>query len=213
VVCVWGIGFSSRPGTSSECTAVINALKAMGLYVIGGVPRDFRTSTGDSRPNFQNVYKLFNMVEPWSVGAFSGISGADSFASTYLANDKNWLGSGIAYQPVVWAGYANHNENGGPENQIPRLHGTFMWEQFYNVKHNGISSAYVAMFDEFNESTAIAKAATGKSMLPTGGQYFLTLDADGVSVSSDFYLRLVNNGQKMLKGNLGLTKTDPTPYQ
>ena len=35
-------------------------------------------------------------------------------------------------------------------------------------------------------------------------QYFLTLDADGVKVSSDFYLTLVHDGNKMLKGEIPL---------
>lgn len=67
----------------------------------------------------------------------------------------------------------------------PRLHGDFMWKQAYNVKSTGIQTGYIAMFDEYDEGTAIAKMAENSSMIPTN-QYFLTLDADGVSVSSDF---------------------------
>ncbi len=39
------------------------------------------------------------------------------------------------------------------------------------------------MFDEFDEATAIAKAAKDRRMIPTD-QYFLTLDADGTSSPS-----------------------------
>lgn len=113
--------------------------------------------------------------------------------------------------PVLWPGFAWSNWNGGPRNVIPRLHGDFMWQQFVNLRQLGIKNAFVAMFDEFDEGTAIAKAAETASMIPTN-QYFLTLDADGVYVSSDFYLRLVNDGNKMMKGVTPLQPTHPTSF-
>ncbi len=67
------------------------------------------------------------------------------------------------------------------------------------------------MFDEYDESTAIAKAAEDASMIPTN-QWFLTLDADGVHCSSDFYLRLTGDGAKMLRDQIGLTSIHPTPH-
>jgi hypothetical protein len=68
------------------------------------------------------------------------------------------------------------------------------------------------MFDEINEATAIFKCAEDATMSPVG-EYFLTLDADGTHVSSDFYLRLTNNGQKMMKGTIPYTATNPTSFQ
>jgi hypothetical protein len=65
------------------------------------------------------------------------------------------------------------------------------------------------MFDEYDEGTAIAKAAENASMIPNN-QWFLTLDADGVVCSSDFYLRLVGDAAKMIKGIIPLTTTHPT---
>ena len=69
---------------------------------------------------------------------------------------------------------------------------------------------YIAMFDEYDEGTAIAKAAEDSSMIPTN-QYFLTLDADGVHLSSDFYLRLAGAANNMIKGQSPLTLTVPIP--
>lgn len=65
------------------------------------------------------------------------------------------------------------------------------------------------MFDEYDEETAIAKAAETSAMIPTN-QYVLTLDADGVRVSFDFYLRLVIDGSKMMKSLKPLQQTHPT---
>ncbi|WP_253208664.1 hypothetical protein [Streptomyces niphimycinicus] len=47
-------------------------------------------------------------------------------------------------------------------------------------------------------------------MIPAD-QYFLTLDADGTSVSSDFYLRLAGAATKMINGSTGITPTVPIP--
>lgn len=45
-----------------------------------------------------------------------------------------------------------------------------------NLRELGIQNCMVAMFDEYDEGTAIAKAAEDNSMIPKN-QWFLTLDA------------------------------------
>ena len=47
----------------------------------------------------------------------------------------------------------------------------------------------IAMFDEVNEGTAIFKAVPRRDQAPQPG-YWLTLDADGESLPSDWYLRI-----------------------
>jgi len=79
------------------------------------------------------------------------------------------------------------------------------------MKNAGVKSMYIAMFDEMNEATSIFKCAEDSTKIPAG-QYFLTLDADGTHVSSDFYLRLVQDGGKMIKGQIPYTTTEPTPF-
>lgn len=202
VVCVWGIGVDGRPGNNTSWLDVVNYFKNKNCYVIIGTKKTWATNT-------ISVYAAANMISPWSVGTFNNIAGANTYA-TLMQSDKNLCnGRGQDYQPVIWPGFAWSNWNGGPTNQIPRLHGDFMWRQFYNVRSKGITNMYVAMFDEYDEGTAIAKAAENKSMKPTN-QYFLTLDADGVECSSDFYLKLTGDGARMVKGQIGLTTNHPT---
>jgi hypothetical protein len=86
-----------------------------------------------------------------------------------------------------------------------------MWSQFAAMRNAGVQSMYVAMFDEAQEATSIFKCAENTSQIPAG-KYFLTLDADGVVCSKDFYLRLVNNGQKMVKGVTPYQATHTTPF-
>ncbi|MFC7586111.1 hypothetical protein ACFQYP_21985 [Nonomuraea antimicrobica] len=70
--------------------------------------------------------------------------------------------------------------------------------------------AFIAMFDEYDESTAITPAAEDSSMIPTN-QYFLTTSADGKFVSSDFYLRLAGKATRMISGADPLVTQVPIP--
>ena len=213
VVCIWGIGFNDRPGDATQSLNLVNWFKAQGCYVIGGVPTQWRKCTDDSKAGFENVYKAFNIISPWSVGRFGDQAGADQFKNNQLVPDLSYCNAnGIAYQPVMFPGFAWSNWNGGTRNQIPRQHGDFMWRQAYNIKSLGISTGYIAMFDEYDEGTAIAKAAENSSVIPNN-QYFLTLDADGVACSSDFYLRLSGDITRMFKGQIPFTATHPTSHQ
>ena len=94
-----------------------------------------------------------------------------------------------------------------PQNQIPRLGGELFWSQAYFTTRLG-TSAFIAMFDEFDEATAIAKAAENRRQIPPD-QYFLTLDADGVRVSADFYLRLAGRGDSDDRRDEAPHRSDP----
>ena len=215
VVCIWGIGFTDRPGTTDEALSLIQWFKGQGVYLIGGVPTRWRTSTDDSKPGFLDVYKSFDMISPWLVGRFGNTAGVDSFKTSVWQPDVDFCAqNGIAYQPVMFPGFAWTNLKGldaTKRNEIPRMHGDFLWRQAYQWKSLGVSTAYVAMFDEYDEGTAIAKAAENSTMIPTN-QYFLPLDADGVAVSADFYLRLVGDVGRMLGGEIAATAAHPTAH-
>lgn len=207
VICIWGIGVSGRPGNVSSWTDVINFFKTQGCYVIVGGPRNWRTQTANLP-----AFTAANMVMPWATGSFSGVAGADSYVTTMAADLAYCNAHSMDYQAEAFPGFAWSNWKSGPPNQIPRLHGDFMWEQFANIRNQKITNLYIGMFDEYDEATAIAKAAEDNSMKPSN-QYFLTLDADGVHVSSDFYLRLSGDGIKMIKGQAPLVWKHPTPFQ
>ena len=201
VVEVWGTGFTgNHPGTAQETIDLINFLKSRGCYVIGGVPTNWRTCTSDSKPGFDAAYKTYDMISPWTVGRFSDINGINSFKTNYLIPDKTYADkNGLDYLPVIFPGSSWSQWNSGLPNMIPRLAGQFSWQQALNIKSIGVNSMYFAMFDEYDEGTAIMKAATDWTMIPTD-QYFVTLSADGIWLSSDFYLRLAGASIAMLKG-------------
>lgn len=211
VVNLWGLGFTDRPGTAAQAAALIDWFHAQGAYVIGGVPTKWRTSNGDSKSGFTSVYKKFDMISPWTVGRYSTDAEVDSYKNNYLLSDRDYCAAnGMDYQPVMFPGFAWSNWNGGPKNDIPRRKGGLFWKQASNIRAAGIPAAYVAMFDEYDEGTAIAKAAEDSSMTPTN-QYFLTLSSDGELVSSDFYLRLTGKATRMIQGLEPLSQAVPIP--
>jgi hypothetical protein len=59
------------------------------------------------------------------------------------------------------------------------------------------------MFDEVDEGTAMLKIAPSAAEAPVEGRW-LTMDADGEALSSDFYLRLGGAAGRMLRGEIGL---------
>jgi hypothetical protein len=212
VVCLWGFGFTDRPGNVAQCLDVINWFKSNGCFVIGGVPTYWRTSTNDSKPNFINVYNDFDMLSPWTVGRFSDSTGTDNYKTNLLVPDAAYCNTNnILYQPVAFPGFSWSNWNGGTQNQIPRNKGEFLWRQVYNIKQSNIGNMYVAMFDEFDEGTAITKMADSYYSIPNN-QYFLTTSADGTYLSSDFYLRLVGKATKAINGTESVTKYVSIPY-
>lgn len=67
---------------------------------------------------------------------------------------------------------------------------------------------YGAMFDEIDEGTAILKGCPKKSLAPADG-WWLTWDADGYNLPSNWYLQVAGWGNRMLKKQIPLSKTMP----
>jgi hypothetical protein len=117
-----------------------------------------------------------------------------------LGDQADCNANGIDYQPCVMPGDLS---NGA------RFHGDFYWRHFYNMIRLGCQGIYISMFDEFNEGNQIAKTAENASMQPTDFGH-PALDADGTACSSDYYLRITNDGGRMFKGAIPLTAVRPT---
>lgn len=207
LVAIWGIGFKNRQSYNlDECRQLIEFLKndpeAGGCTVMLGVPAHWRELTNDAvnDPELLKIISMADVVSPWSVGRYADVDGARKYADTILAPDAIWCREhNIDYMPVVFPGFSRHNMYGGPPNQIPRLHGQFLWSQFCSIKRANIPMAYVAMFDEVDEGTAIFKCAND---VPTGTRsQFVTFEG----LPSDFYLRLVGKATKLIRGEIPLT--------
>ncbi|MCM4076251.1 galactose-binding domain-containing protein [Paractinoplanes hotanensis] len=204
VVCIWGFGFSddARPFAPGPCLDVVNWFKAQGCYVIGGVPTYWREGKNDSRAGFSDVYRAFDMISPWMVGRTGTLDGLDWFlANVNTADQAECNAYGIDYQPCVLPGDLSTGA---------RHHGDFYWRSLYNMIKLGAQGLYVSMFDEFNEGNQVAKTAETAASVPAGSG-IRPLDEDGTFCSSDYYLRITQDGGRMLKGQLALTAVRPTP--
>ncbi|HEY3872168.1 MAG TPA: discoidin domain-containing protein, partial [Actinocrinis sp.] len=84
------------------------------------------------------------------------------------------------------------------------------WEQFYNMVRVGAQGIYISMFDEYGEGNQILNTAPTQAFVPTNSG-LQSLDQDGTACSADYYLRLTNDGGRMLKGQIALTNIRPTP--
>jgi hypothetical protein len=213
VVSIWGFGFNDGGHLASpqQAQTVINWFKSQGVIVKGGVPTYWRTLSNDSYTNaaWTPVYLSFDVISPWAVGRFGNNAGADNYTANITIPDLAVCKTnGNDYMPVVFPGFSWFNENGGPLNQIPRNGGSFYWRQVYDAVHAGCNMIYGAMFDEVNEGTAMYKLVPSSAQLPAQGS-FLALDADGVTLNSDWYLRLANQAGKMLRGEIPLQTTIP----
>lgn len=86
-----------------------------------------------------------------------------------------------------------------PTNEIPRRCGLFFEQQIQNVISFGFKSVFVAMLDEFDESTAMLPALTQSSQFPVGAAG-VWLSIDGCSHAPDFYMdKLLTLAQSIAK--------------
>jgi len=211
VVELWGIGVEGNVSlTPAQSLSLIQWFQNQGCYVIVGTSWAWRWGT------YQQPYlpcmQTANMIQPWTVGTIGDISGADGMQSTRQA-DLAWCNTnGNDYQECIIPGDLGQHQ---------RVHGNFMWEQFANLTTLGVKSAFISMFDEFGEGNQIMPTAEDQTMSPsnpsgvtllhTGTTTFAALDEDGTHCSSDYYMRLVNDGWKMMNSQIPLTYTRPTP--
>jgi hypothetical protein len=216
LVSVWGYGFSDRSITADVATKIDQWFKtdAPAKYqatVMVGVVSNGATHWRTLPEPWASAIRTADIISPWFVGSFGDIGGADNFRTTRIVPDIAECKSlGKEYLPVVFPGFswANMTANPSMRNQIPRMGGTFYWEQIYNAVSAGATMLYGAMFDEVDEGTAILKACPKKSLAPA--DWWLTLDADGYNnLPSDWYLRLAGEAGRLLKGNRPLSKTMP----
>jgi hypothetical protein len=196
LVAVWGVGFNDRRAYSlSECSDLVDGLRAANLSVLLGVPTGWRTLDRDAAPDpeLHGLLRRTDAISPWTVGRYRDPKEAARHGERDWTADLAWCREAkVDYLPVVFPGFSWHHMHGGPPDQIPRLQGRFFRAQFEAAHKAGLKSAYVAMFDEVDEATAIFKTAT----TPPDG----FLGADGVP--PDHYLKLAGEGGRLLRGEV-----------
>ena len=203
VLFVWG--FYSDRFEAALAHRIIDFFKddpKYGVTLIGGCEWPWRR---EKDPEWARAFRRFDVISPWNVGNVMRVEGQKE------ANTQPWKDdmaearrAGMKYLPVIYPGFAwTHLK--GPQSagsSIPRLGGEFFWRQFQTAGELGIDMAYVAMFDEVDEGTAIYKCTND---VPVGDSTFATYEGR----SSDYYLRLVGAASRLVRGDLEVTDDLP----
>ena len=218
VLSIWGMGLNDGnahpPADPQAAKDLIEWFKSKApaqyrVTYMGGTPARWGTLTADSRkePAWADVYAAMDVVQPWNVGRYGTLEAVDRWKEDVLVPDVKLAATNHQiYMPVIFPGFSWHNlKRNAKENQIPRLRGEFLWRQAYNAKMAGAKVLKIAMFDEVDEGTAILKVASHRKEAPDQG-FWLTLDADGAELPSDWYLRLAGEITRMFHGDI---KPDP----
>lgn len=203
LVAIWGVGFNDNRGYSlAFCEKLIRLLKENpewgGMSIMLGVPYGWREQDRDAIKDarLHEVLALADVISPWSVGRYRQDELKAGQVERQQSADRRWCErQRIHYLPVIYPGFSWHNMQGDKLAAIPREGGAFYWNQFLATRAAGNRSAYVAMFDEIDEATAIFKCTNDP---PVGASTFLTYEG----LPSDHYLWLSGQGRRLLRGDL-----------
>jgi hypothetical protein len=141
------------------------------------------------------AFRRFDIISPWNVGNYTKVGDQKQASTGYWKEDlEEAKKQGMGYLPVIYPGFGWTNLMGdkAAKHNIPRLGGEFYWRQFSTAVDLGMDMAYVAMFDEVDEGTAIFKVTNTP---PKPGR-FVTYDG----LPSDWYMRLTGEGTKLIRG-------------
>jgi hypothetical protein len=150
------------------------------------------------------VFRRFDIISPWNTGNYATVEKRKQASTDYWNEDlEEAKKAGMGYLPVIYPGFGWTNVKGekAAKDDLPRLGGEFYWRQFSTAADLGMEMAYVAMFDEVNEGTAIFKVSNAP---PKPGR-FVTYDG----LPPDWYMRLTGEGTKLIRGERTNQKTIP----
>jgi hypothetical protein len=193
VLFVWGF-YPDRFGPDLA-DRIINFFKGdprYGVTLVGGCPWAWRA---ERDPAWARAFRRFDVLSPWNVGNFTRVDGRKQASTgTWKEDLAEARKAGMGYLPVIYPGFgwANLKGKAAAGDEIPRLGGEFYWRQFSVAAGLGVEMAYVAMFDEVDEGTAVFKVSNRP---PRPGR-FLTYDG----LPADWYLRLTGEGTNVIRG-------------
>jgi hypothetical protein len=200
VVQIWGFYFGNAHNrmTAELGNKLVDFFHTPGRYsafLVGGGDWDWRRNPDAA---WQSLLRRFDAYAPWNIGNYTKDAAGNKHAAThYWADDRRECEQhNMLWLPVVYPGFSwdNLQRLSPGASNIERRGGRFLWEQFHELSKLGADTVYVAMFDEVDEGTAIFKVT---SEMPVQGHF---VGYEGLP--SDWYLRLVGEGGRLLKQKL-----------
>lgn len=205
VLFIWGF-FSAR-FDASLAHRIIDFFETNERYavtLIGGCQWHWRNETD---AEWARAFRRLDVISPWNVGNYSVADGKKVASTGYWQADMDEASKHDAgYLPVIYPGFGwtNLTAECPAQATIPRRGGDFFWEQFVTASRLDTGMAYVAMFDEVDEATAIFKVSNAP---PTQAR-FQTFEG----LPSDWYLQLAGEGTKVIRGEREATASLPIKH-
>lgn len=193
VVFVWG--FYADRFSAATAHRVIDLFDGDGPHaaaLVGGCQWYWRR---ERDPEWARAFRRLDVISPWNVGNVSVEGGVKQASTGYWKDDlAEARRAGAEYLPVIYPGFSWTNLKGedAAVQSVPRLGGEFFRRQFETASDFGIDMAYVAMFDEVDEGTAVFKVTND----PPTQAGFRTIDG----LPPDAYLRLTAEGAALIRG-------------
>ncbi|RYG48751.1 hypothetical protein EON79_03535 [bacterium] len=191
-------GFFTDRFDGKTANAIIDAFDTndkYGVTLVGAGQWWWRRETD---PEWSRAFRRFAAYSPWDVGNAGQRDGMKIGAFERWADDlAEAKKSNMLLLPTIYPGFSWDNLTRKPAGStiIPRRKGDFFREQFAAAEKLGIGQAFVAMFDEVDEGTAIFKVTNDH---PTQG-HFLGLEG----LPSDTYLKIAAEGTKAIRRAAG----------
>ncbi|KAG9016874.1 hypothetical protein FRB93_009404 [Tulasnella sp. JGI-2019a] len=214
VIAIRGVGIKGTSQDLSGWFAIISQLRSFtpgGAYIIlSGSPHWRTPGQGDqeNNPGFTQLYREVDAICPWSPELVTSEEMADGYADIVREdmklvkqwNQESGPQKRLDYIPVAFPGLSCQNLSGRTYNEVPRQSGKLLWRQIYHYQRAGAHTIFGAMFDDFNQGTALMPAVPLTRSLPNERK-FLALDADGdTSLSPDWYLRICGVAAEAMRG-------------
>ncbi len=186
-------GFFSDRFDGKAANAIIDAFDTHDKYAVTLVGAGQWWWRRETDPEWRRAFRRFHAYSPWDVGNVKIVDGVKGPPTDRWADDKAEAGrTGMLLFPTIYPGFSwdNLTRKASGSTTIPRRRGEFFREGFRAAADLGIGQAFVAMFDEVDEGTAIFKVTNDH---PTQG-HFVGLEG----LPSDAYLRIAGEGTQRI---------------
>ncbi|KAL8804509.1 MAG: hypothetical protein Q9182_002517 [Xanthomendoza sp. 2 TL-2023] len=153
VIELWGFGINKSQLNAADCASIFRAIRSANPnpYVVLGVQWDWAYDR-TNHPDYFNVYTQGDVIQPWSVGAYSDVASYEQKYRDNFVPDKALADRlGLGYAPSILAGSSSRNRDKGTTFGN-RYNGTFYEAQLKHQLDMKPFFVFGSMFDEFPES-------------------------------------------------------------
>ncbi|KAL8816841.1 MAG: hypothetical protein Q9223_004222 [Gallowayella weberi] len=188
VIELWGFGINKSQLNAADCASIFHAIRSANPnpYVVLGVQWDWAYDR-TNHPDYFNVYTQGDVIQPWSVGAYSDVASYEQKYRDNFVPDKALADQlGLGYAPSILAGSSSRNRDQGTTFG-DRYNGTFYEAQLKHQLDMKPFFVFGSMFDEFPESTQVIATLTAWEIPRAPNPGFFGIDN---GMDHNYYLQL-----------------------